>query len=69
MRYAFLECLWQLLLLMLNPGFEYGQHHGHTCPQGFQSLSVDSMYHAQGKTPIHVRRDDLLGSTLKAIGR
>jgi hypothetical protein len=48
-------------------GVGYNSHADHTCPHAIQQLRVDNMHERRGKTPVHVRRDDLLGSSLQAI--
>jgi len=49
-------------------GVGYGTHADHTCPHAIQQIRVDNMHEQRGKTPVHVRREDLLGSSLTAIG-
>jgi len=50
-------------------GFDYGQHCDHTCQHAIHAVNIDAMHARRGKIPIHVRRDDLLGSSIEAISK
>jgi hypothetical protein len=50
-------------------GFEYRHHCDHTCQHAIHAVHVDAMHARRGKIPIHVRRDDLLGTSIEAFSK